>query len=123
MLARIVRNLQRIKSLPPSTQLRKIYDQSTWHAKPLIFNSYIDEERAMENKIRFTAVHREDFEKAKIEPLSVSNKKLFKRINSETDRVTRAHRLRLRHNELLGGISYAHTQPFLDRSAENREIR
>ena len=60
MSVRRVSNLRRIKHLPSDTQLKKIYDQKTWHVKDLIFLKYEQDEKTMHTVQNTTSVSQEE---------------------------------------------------------------
>ena len=74
MRVRRVSNLLRIKHLPKDTQLKKIYDQKTWHTKDLIFHTYDQDEKLMHNVQNKTSVSQQELTRATRNPPSKKQK-------------------------------------------------
>ena len=117
MRVRRVCNLHRIKNLPEDTQLKKIYDQEIWHAKGLIFHTYEQDEELMHNVQNKTSVSQQELNKATNNPPSKQTKKIIQRLHVEAELAASAHRLRVKHSELLECINPTNKQPLLERSS------
>ena len=110
-------NLHRIRHLPRDTQLRKLYEQGSWHNKGFIFNSYEEDERETHAELKLTSTSHEELTSETRQSSSTSSKKILKQVCVEAEQAERFHRLRLNHSELLEGAYFTPTQPLLDRSS------
>ena len=115
--SRCLTNLQRIRHLPKTTQLRKIYDEGTWHHKPYTFYDYTKIEENTIARLKYTPVSLEDFRSTMEEPPSQKGKKAIKDIFLASERAKIKHRLRLNHAELTQGFEPSQSHPLWKRSA------
>ena len=119
---RCLTNLQRIRNLPQDTQLRKIYEDGSWHKRPFIFNSYEEIERCTRAKLRHTDINDEKFQNLLSQPPSEKSKKVLKDIITMSEKAETSHRLRINHQDLLGGHYHTHTHPMWKRSAPSLRV-
>ena len=115
---RRVANLHRIQHLPRSTQLRKLYEERSWHTGGLIiFSKYEDDKRGIQASIKLTSVASTEFENAMNDCPTQASRQLLKQVCCEIEQSERFHRLRLRHNELLEAIKSGQSIPYLEISS------
>ena len=115
--AKRVANLHRIRNLADETQLKKIYNEKTWHKRPYTFHRYEQDEREMRNSLKYTDISPQDFNEMLSAEPSVESKRLLKEANKKACKAQTRHRLRINHAELLEGLIQTHANPAWKRSS------